>query len=55
MPGDVGEGEAGPARQLLDAALALPKVFEQFETMRMAERVRDLGEASEYVLFGPRA
>jgi hypothetical protein len=31
----IGEGEAGTGRQILDAALALPEMFEQFEPMRM--------------------
>jgi hypothetical protein len=51
MAGRVGEGQARPRRQILDAALALPEVFEQLQAMRMAERLRDLREARKYVLF----
>jgi hypothetical protein len=51
MPGRVGESEARAFGQILDAALALPEMFEQFEPMRMSERLRDLGETGEYLLF----
>ena len=53
MPGGIGEGEAGADRQILDAALALPEMFEQFEPMRMGERVGDLRETCKNLLFRP--
>ena len=55
MSGCIGEGEARAGRQILDAALALPEMFEQFEPMRMAERLGDLGEACKNLLFRTRA
>ena len=51
----VRQRQAGSGRQILDAALALAEMFEQFETMRVTERLRDLGEAGEYVLFRTHA
>jgi hypothetical protein len=51
VAGGVGEGQAGPRRQILDAALALPKMFEQFEPMRVAERQRDLRKTGKCLLF----
>ena len=53
MPRGIGEGEAGAGRQILDAALALPEMFEQFEPMRMGERVGDLRETCKNLLFRP--
>jgi hypothetical protein len=53
MPGGIREGEAGTFRQILDAALALPEMFEQFEPMRMGERVGDLRETYKNLLFWP--
>jgi len=55
VPRCVSDRQARPRRQILDAALALPEVLEQFETMRMAERLGDLSQAGEYVLFRPHA
>ena len=55
MPGCIGEGEARASRQILDAALALPEMLEQFEPMRMGKRVRDLGETCKNLLFRTHA
>ena len=55
MPRCVGEGEARAGRQILDAALALPEMFEQFEPMRMGKRVSDLGETCKNLLFRTHA
>jgi len=35
MSGGIGEGEASTGRQILDTALPLPEMFEQFKPMRM--------------------
>ena len=51
MSGCIGEGEARTGRQILDAALALPEMFEQFEPMRMGKRVSDLRETRKNLLF----
>ena len=51
MSGCIGESEARTARQILDAALALSKLFEQFEPMRMRKRVGDLRETCKNLLF----
>jgi hypothetical protein len=51
MSGCIGEGEARMPRQILDAALALPKPFEQLEPMRMGKRVGDLRETCKNLLF----
>ena len=51
MSGCIGEGEARASRQILDAALALPEMFEQFEPMRMGKRVGNLGETYKNLLF----
>jgi hypothetical protein len=32
-----------------------PRCFEQFQSMRMTERLGDLGEADEHTLFGTEA
>ena len=53
MAGRIGVGEARPGRQILDAALALPEMFEQFEPMGMGERVGDLRETCKNLLFWP--
>ena len=55
MSGCIGEGEARAGCQILDAALALPEMFEQFQPMRMGERVGDLGETCENQLFRTHA
>jgi hypothetical protein len=55
MSGGIGEGEARPGRQILDAALALREMFEQFETMDMGKRVSDLRETRKNLLFRPGA
>src|SRR5207253_6885660 len=51
MSGCIREGVARAGRQLLDAALALPEMFEQFEPMRMGKRVGDLSETCKNLLF----
>ena len=53
MSGGISEREARTGRQILDAALALPEMFEQFEPMRMGKRVSDLRETRKNLLFGP--
>ena len=55
MPGRVREGQARAGGKVLDAPLALAEMFEQFEPMGVAERLRDLGEAGEYALFRTEA
>ena len=47
----IGEGEARTGRQILDAALALSEMFEQFEPMRVGKRMGDLGETLKNPLF----
>ena len=47
----IGEGEGRTARQILDAALALSEMFEQFKPMRMSKRMGDLGETLKNLLF----
>ena len=51
MPGGIREGQAGPVGKVLDAALALAEMLEQFKAMRMPERPSDLGETGKDVLF----
>ena len=51
MAGGIRECEAGARRQLFDTPLALPEMFEQFEPVCMAQRLRDLREARENLLF----
>ena len=51
IPKRVSNSEARACNQILDAALTLPEMFEQFEPMCVGERVGDLGETSEYLLF----
>ena len=55
MAGRIGEGEARPGRQILDATLALPEMLEQFEPVRMGKRVSDLRETRKNLLFRPGA
>jgi len=55
MTGGISEREARTGRQILDAALALPEMFEQFEPMRMGKRVSDLRETRKNLLFRPGA
>src|SRR5579871_1014608 len=52
MPRRISEGEACARREILDAALALSKLLEELEAMRMAECLRDLREAGENPVFG---
>src|SRR5215472_2046690 len=55
MAGLIGESEARPGRQILDAALALSEMLEQFEPVRMGKRVSDLRETRKNLLFRPSA
>ena len=55
MSGCVGESEARAGRQILDAALALPEMFEQFKPMRMGERMGDQSKTRKNLLFWPGA
>ena len=41
----------GTRGELLDAALPLPQLLEKLQSMRVAERLCDLGESGEYGLF----
>ena len=53
MPGRISESEARAFGHILDTALALPEMFEQFEPMRMSESLRDLGRLANTCCFGP--
>ena len=55
MSGGVGDFQTGVPGKALHAMLTLAELLEQFEAMGMAERLRNLGEAGEYVLFGAEA
>src|SRR6516165_4616463 len=55
VAGRVRHSQIRPSRKLFDAPLALSQMFEQFEPMGVAERLRDLCEASEDALFGTEA
>jgi len=55
MPGRVGNSEARACGQILDAALALPEMFEQFEPMRVRKRVGDLRKTRKNLLFWTHA
>ncbi len=55
MSGCIGEGEARTGRQILDAALALPEMFEQFEPMSMGKRMSDLRKTCKNLLFRTHA
>ena len=52
MLGGVRDRQAGSARQNLHRALALSKLFQQFEAMGMAQCLRDCSELGEQRLFG---
>jgi hypothetical protein len=51
VSGRVGERQTGPRSKILDTALALAEMLQQLQAMSMAERLRDLRETSEYLLF----
>jgi hypothetical protein len=51
MPRGVREREARTGREVLDTPLALRKMFQQFEPVRMAERLCNRRKAGEYLLF----
>ena len=55
MSGGVGDFQTGAPGKVLHATLSLAELLEQFEAMSMAERLRNLGEAGEDVLFGAEA
>ena len=55
VSGGVGDCQTGTPGEVLHAALTLAEVLEQFEAVGMAERLRNLGEAGEDVLFGAEA
>ncbi len=55
VSGGVGDGQTGAPGKILDATLTLAEMLEQFEAMGMAERLRNLGEVGEDVLFGAEA
>jgi hypothetical protein len=51
MPGRVRHGQPCTGGEVFDAPLALAEMFEQFETMRVTERLRDLGKTAENLLL----
>jgi hypothetical protein len=55
VSGRVGERQTGPHSKILDTALALAEMLQQLQAMSMAERLRDLRETSEYLLFRAQA
>ena len=55
MPGGVGDRQPGAPGKVFHAALTLAEMLEQFEAIGMAERLRNFGEAGEYLLFGAEA
>jgi hypothetical protein len=55
MPGCVRHGQPGSSGEVFDAPLALSEMFEEFQSMRMTERLGDLGEADEHTLFRTEA
>jgi len=55
VAGRVRHSQTRPGRKLFDAPLALSQMFEQFEPMGVAERLRDLCEAGKDALFGTEA
>jgi hypothetical protein len=55
VSGGVGDCQTGAPGKVFHATLTLAEMLEQFEAMGMAERLRNLGEAGEYVLFGAEA
>jgi hypothetical protein len=54
VTGGVGERQTCPRRQSLHASLALAQVLQEFQTVRMAQRLRDLGKALKNRLLWPR-
>ena len=55
VSGGVGDRQTGAPGKVFHATLTLAEMLEQFEAMGMAERLRNLGEAGEDVLFGAKA
>jgi hypothetical protein len=55
VAGGIGKGQFGTLGELLDAALPLPQLLEELQSMRVAERLCDLGESGEYGLFWTQA
>lgn len=51
----VGKVEAGPSRKSFDAAFTLCEVLQQFQPVRMPERLSHLGKAGENRLFWSNA
>jgi hypothetical protein len=51
----VRECQRGARRNVLDAAPSLSQMLQQLQPMRMAERLRDLGQAGDDGLFRSRA
>mgnify|MGYP006361817483 CR=1 FL=1 len=47
MPRSIGEGQAGPGGQILDAALALGEVLQQFKAVRMTKRLLREGQMAD--------
>ncbi len=52
--GGIGDAQPGQARELLDAALALGEIVQQFQPRRAAERAGDDGKLLKQRLFGVR-
>ena len=55
VPRGIGEAEMSAGGEFFDRARALGKVLKQFEAMRMAECLRDLGKTRINRLLGSRA
>jgi len=51
MPRRIRHGETRALSEVFDAPFTLAEMFEQFEPMRMTERLSDLGETSENALL----
>lgn len=53
MLGRIGEGKADAVRQRLDAPLALPKMLQKLQPVRVADRASHSGELGKDRLLGP--
>jgi hypothetical protein len=49
------ERDPGAGREVIDAALALAEMLQQFKPMRVTERLRDLGKTGEDALLWTEA
>jgi hypothetical protein len=55
VSGRVGERQTGPRGEILHTARDLAEMLQQLEAMSVAERLRDLRETGEYLLFRAQA